>query len=83
MKPASTEGNIIPDFELYCGEIFIDAPTIVHYFDGTSWVVFMQEHIPTPASGDFENRWTSLDEAVDDILDFYFGDDKRMKLAAK
>ncbi len=83
MKPSTTRGNCISDFEFYFGEILIDAPTVVLYFSGTSWFVLMQEHIPTADKGDFENRWEVLQQAIDDILEFYFGDDARMKLAAQ
>ncbi|MBZ0189091.1 MAG: hypothetical protein K8F91_22795, partial [Candidatus Obscuribacterales bacterium] len=47
------------------------------------WIVRGQEHIPTPGPGDFENEWSTPEEAIKDILEFYFGDPGRMNLKAE
>lgn len=36
-----------------------------------------------PGPGDFLNEWNSPEEAVQDILDFYFGNPDRMEMKAK
>lgn len=61
----------------------MDAPTVVLYSTGDTWVVLLHEHVPIMGVGDFENEWESPQQAVDDILDFYFGDPARMKLTER
>lgn len=82
-KPTSTEGNFISGYNFGIGNVKMNAPAVVLYPLGDSWMVRMQRSIPVAGPGDFENRWETLKDAVDDILDFYFGDDERMKLAAR
>jgi hypothetical protein len=47
--------------------------------DGKS-IVYSVDYIPDPGPGDFVNEWNSIDEALEDILDFFFGDPSRMQL---
>jgi len=47
-----------------------------------TWFVLAEDYCPAPGPGDFVDEWTSPDEAVKDILDFYFGDPQRMKAKA-
>jgi hypothetical protein len=41
--------------------------------------VTVEESIPSPGPGDFLNRWPTAEEAIDDVLDYYFGDPSRME----
>lgn len=81
-KPTSTAGNSIPDYHFTCGSVPIDAPALVLYPSNGKWVVLAQESVPSPGPGDFENKWSNLQEAVDDVLDFYLGDPQRMSKLA-
>ncbi len=78
-KPTATKGNFIPEFKFGFEEIDMDAPDVVLFTDGYSWYVVAQEGVPGPAEGDFTNKWASEDEAVEDILEYYFGSPDRMK----
>lgn len=77
-KPATVPGNFVLGFESECGEIPINAPALLLRSTNEGWVVLYQDHVPTPGPGDFENIWQTPQEAVDDILDFYFGNPERM-----
>lgn len=48
--------------------------------DGKKWVVTVHDYIPGPGPGDFRNEWDTPEEAVTDILDFFFGDQTRMNV---
>ena len=78
-KPKSTPGNSVQHFDSLCAGIQTDAPAVLLYPDGEGWIVLNQEHVPVLGPGDFENKWATLQEAVDDILAFYFGDPERME----
>lgn len=77
-KPTSTPGNSIPGYQFTRGSVPIDAPALVLYPSNGKWVVLAQESVPSPGPGDFENKWSNHQEAIDDILDFYLGDPQRM-----
>jgi hypothetical protein len=80
-KPRTIEGNCNPEIECYWGlfsEIVLDAPTIVLHRDGNEWVVTVDQYVPGPGPGDFVNRHPTSDDAVADILDYFFGDPSRM-----
>lgn len=84
-KPTGVPGNSIPDYTTFFGlhdPIEFDAPPVRLWFDGEKWLVLAEEYIPGPGPGDFLDEWDTIDEAVDDILDFYFGDPKRMQVKA-
>lgn len=76
-KPRNTPGNIIENYE---GEFPIetDATPLVLYGRDEKWYVLAQEHAPVMYGGDFENCWDTVEEAINDIFDFYFGDPARM-----
>lgn len=78
-KPTRTKGNSIAGFKFGVDDIEMDAPDVILFSDGNHWYVVAQEGVPAPAEGDFTNKWRSADEAVDDILDFYFGSPDRMQ----
>lgn len=78
-KPTATKGNFIPEFKFGYEEIDMDAPDVVLFSDGNIWYMVAQEGVPGSAEGDFTNKWASEDEAVEDILEYYFGSPARMK----
>ncbi len=82
-KPSEIPGNSIPDYNGTYGDIPIDAPAIMLYPTAEGWVVLNQAHVPTLGPGDFENIWQTLQEAVDDVIDFYFGNPERMEAIKK
>ncbi len=81
-KPAATKGNSVPDYRMgfVTGDETIpcDAPSILLRPEDGKWAVWMQEGIPGMRPGDFKNHWDTEQEAIDDILDFYFGNPERM-----
>lgn len=88
-KPANLAGNCIPDFSttyanLATNEVCEFDATPVWFFghDGV-WIVLAQEHSPVLGPGDFVDEWKTPEEATTDILDFYFGDPKRMQAKAE
>jgi hypothetical protein len=87
-KPTSVAGNCIPDYR--DGYIVIgddrplppdmDAPMVVLCFYEGIWWVSAQNGGGGPA--DFINQWSNPEQAVVDILSFYFGDPQRMQAKA-
>lgn len=89
-KPSTKPGNSIPGYDaayITIGDApeppEMDAPMVVLYSTGVAWIVHSQECAPKLGPGDFQNVWPSPDEAVNDILDFYFGDPQRMQAKAE
>ena len=61
----------------------IDASTVMlELRDDKVWQVVAVEFIGGASSSDFVNEWFTGEEAVSDILDFYFGDPKKMEAKA-
>ena len=57
-----------------------DAPTLNLQSDNGTWVVSHRGGLcPGPGPGDFWHAHDRLDDAVGDILDFFFGDPARMR----
>jgi len=81
-KPASVAGHSLPEFEGWWGVsgVMIDAPRLLLHCDGSKWFVTSHDYIPGPGPGDFVNKWATPEEAVTDILDFYFGSPARMDI---
>ncbi len=82
-KPTSIQGNYIEEYSTGYGDIDMNAPTLVFHANPDAWIVLAQNFVPTLGPGDFQNSWDTPDEAVEDILDFYFGDSSRMQAKAK
>jgi len=79
-KPASVAGHSLPDYECYwepTGEL-LDAPGLWLHCHGGRWFVTSHDYVPVPGPGDFVNEWATPEEAVADVLDFYFGSPARM-----
>ncbi len=88
-KPTSTRGNAIPghqDGYIVIGDAPLppemDAPMVVLFSMNNKWIVFAVDCSGGMGLGDFQNEWTTPQEAIQDILDFYLGDPKRMNLKA-
>jgi hypothetical protein len=79
-KPRETLGNSIPEMEGYWGYtgIVLNAPTIYFYRARGKWVVAVEDWVPGPGPGDFVHAHDTPEGAIDDILDYYFGDPERM-----
>jgi hypothetical protein len=84
-KPTATPGHNMPGFsggymnlgdEPPCPDI--DAPMLAFYFSNDTWKVHGQDCSGEMGPADFIDEWTTPEEAVQDILDFYFGDPTRM-----
>lgn len=84
-KPTTTPGNSIPGFEggyIALGDEpqcpYIDAPMLRFYFHNEKWKVNGQDCAGGMGPSDFIDEWATPEEAVQDVLDFYFGDSTRM-----
>src|SRR5262245_19062445 len=80
-KPISVEGNDVPGFDCQFGESEVRVgPALFFHRDGMKWIVTSHDFVPGPGPGDFVNTWDTTEEAVADILGFYFGDPVRMEI---
>jgi hypothetical protein len=81
-KPPSAGGHSLPGLVGYSagGDLRLDAPTLYLHTCGSRWFVTSADYVPGPGPGDFIREFASAEEAVSDILDFYFGDPARMAL---
>jgi hypothetical protein len=80
-KPARAGGHSLPEYCAYWAPngSLLDAPAVTLHADGSHWCVTSWDYVPGPGPGDFVDRWNTPEEAVADILDFYFGDPARME----
>ncbi len=86
VKPSTTKGNRIPDYEP-CNvphQPESDAPLLSLSPDtqDNKWVVLGVDGAGGMSAADFVTIWNTLDEAIADIKDFYFGDPHRMNAKA-
>jgi len=79
-KPVSVPGHSLSDIEGEWGSdgTAISYPGLYFHRDVEKWVVTSHDYIPGPGPGDFIDNWDTAEEAVADILDFYFGSPARM-----
>jgi hypothetical protein len=87
-KPIGIPGNNIPGYHSSYSsridfEIEFDAPTVRLYSHHDIWVTECMDFTPGPGPGDFIDEWTTVTEAVDDVLAFYFGETSRMSAKAE
>lgn len=90
-KPTAVPGHNIPGYN--AGYLVIgseaeeppemDAPMVVLYNVDNKWIVHSQECVPKLGPGDFVNVWSTPEEAISDILDFFFGNPERMEKKAE
>jgi hypothetical protein len=83
-KPASVIGHSLPEYKVVwdSGEV-IDAPILWFHCDKEKWFVTILCDIGEPGPGDFISQWNTPEEAIADILDFYFGRPTRMDIQRK
>jgi hypothetical protein len=88
-KPGTTQSNSIVGYDpsyITIGDApeppEMDAPMVVLYRKGDKWIVHAQDSVPNPGPADFQNVWTSPEDAIQDMLDFYFGNAERMRAKA-
>ena len=88
-KPTTTPGNNIPGYsggyislgdEPPCPDI--DAPMLKFFILNNKWQVHGQDCAGGMGPADFIDEWSTPEEAVDDILSFFFHDPTRMKRKA-
>lgn len=86
-KPIDIKGHHIPQYESsYVSfdespddQPESDAPMLMFYRDKSKWVVDGKRSSGKELGpGEFINEWATPEEAIEDILDFYFGDSSRM-----
>lgn len=83
IKPVGVKGNCIEGSD--CG-FDTDAPTLYLQFNGTAsqWNVFCVElSYGGRGPGHFDHLWATEAEAVDDVLDYFFGESDRMREIAE
>jgi hypothetical protein len=86
-KPVDVPGNYIPDYKTHYAldltknlYLHFDAPLLWFYGNHGTWTVAPGEALGLPS--DLQNHWKTPEEAVDDILAFFFGDPQRMQAKA-
>lgn len=89
-KPTTTPGHKVPGLEggyitlegegPGCPDI--DAPMLAFFYHNDKWIVSGQDYAGGMGPADFIDEWETLEEAVNDILDFFFGDPTRMQKKA-
>lgn len=80
-KPKGVGGNSLEDYGSSWGlnGPDLDAPALTLHAEAEGrWFVTLHACIPGPGPGDFVDEWATPQEAVADILDFFFGDPARM-----
>jgi len=78
-KPTTVSGNSRTGHRARFGGVEIDGPCPYLHCARSKWVVTVEEYEPGPGPGDFVNEWNTPDEAIADILEYFFGDPKRMQ----
>lgn len=77
-KPDTVAGNSIPSHKCLFHEHNLDAPVLYVYFQHGKWHVALME-VSGGGRGDFHDQWDTPEEVVADVIDFFFGDPKRMQ----
>jgi hypothetical protein len=79
-KPDSVPGNTVIGWRAHVGlgPIICDAPAVYLCWRVDKWIVEVSEMEPGPGIGDFRREFETSNEAVSDILDYFFGDPERM-----
>ena len=88
-KPSSTSGNSIVGYNdgfIALGDEAVppemDAPMVLLCSTRGAWWVYSCDFAGGIMPSDFTNEWSTVDEAIADILSLYFGDSKRMEAKA-
>jgi len=87
VKPTTASGNSVAGRssgfisfykDIQCPDT--DAPMLKLCYGSGKWQVDGISHAGGMGPGDFVTYWGNPEDALDDILDFYFGDPRRMNL---
>lgn len=82
LKPVGLPGNYdASEGRMNFGDYEIEAPEVYVYFrpDIGKWVSRMMHYGGGSSSHDFQYEWETDKKAIDDILDYFFGDPARME----
>lgn len=82
-KPRHVPGNSLPDYESHWDGrdgVIVDTPVASLFGKNERWFVEVLEYVPGPGPGDFLHEYAQVEEAVADVLDYFFGDPSRMQL---
>ncbi|HEY9683930.1 MAG TPA: hypothetical protein V6C86_20275 [Oculatellaceae cyanobacterium] len=90
-KPKDVSGNNIPGYSGGYATVVqdappcpdIDAPLIKFMLLDDIWVVDGHDSCGGTGPADFVDEWATPEEAIADILDYFFGDPARMKKKAE
>lgn len=77
-KPIEVIGNSLPNYKLVFGSENkeTDAPCSVFFQSKGKYIFTVWEFIPGPGPGDFWKSFNTPQEAVEAILEYYFGHSK-------
>lgn len=81
LKPVGLPGNYDPsEYRMNFGDYEIEAPEAYIYFEPAigKWISRMMHYGGGSGCRDFEYAWRTDREAIDDVLDYFFGDPERM-----
>ena len=80
-KPKSVGGNHT-GHKAYFGpdEITTDAPCPIVFWNEDSWIVTVSDYAPGPGPGDFVHHHATVEYAIEEILEYFFGNHDEMKL---
>ena len=83
-KPVHVAGNRQPSRATRWGMgDIVDTPTLNFFYSDGNWHVVCHEYKPGPGPGDFHDQWSTGEEAIRDILDFFFGEPARMNARSR
>ncbi len=77
-KPSDIGGNCVRDYRFLCHSVETNAPVMALYPDENLWKVETMECCPRGPE-DICNSWSTLEDAVEDVYNFFFGDSERMR----
>jgi len=85
-KPAHIPGNGLPERARTWGpfgDVVVDTPLLDFFHKEGTWHVVGHDYWPGPGPGDFHDEWSTPEDAIADILAFFFGDPARMNAKSK
>ena len=84
MKPNEVRGNFVDGYKKNIFGENLEVITVLNspisdiYMNKGRYYFSVWDIVPGPGPGDFSNEFDSLDDCLQDILDYYFGDSRRM-----
>jgi hypothetical protein len=79
-KPEMIPGNRREGCRVYfqSEHTYCDTPILRLYPQQNMWIVQVNWLVPGPGPGDFKDRFTSLEDAANAVIDYFFGDPSKM-----